>query len=416
MLIADFLRGLRPGAGLLEDFGRLGALSLFRRQLDLFLLEFSTLPEGTIPAYPFLEEPALMRRLADKQFFRADPGSALLPGSKVTWVAVDDVQNPLALAVLETGHEEAELGAFLSMALALHLFRRRSLPEWLLPVLRELEESQGFVLVQSEPGSGADLLQGFLVEAPGVELAHVSFSPARLSGRVQMRELFGMDAGKRLAGPGAVLPFLERSSPFLIIQEPAFLDALVQQLLAEREEQWLFFFTEFDLGALAAAGRFSGELLARCQQKFVLPPLRQLDSQVLAREIQRQLGLLMERYGRQAELSPDGLNLLLDQDWPGNLNELTLVLELAFLSCQQDGAMSAAAVQKGLALRGDSARKDELDLRSRLGQLERSLILQAHILHGGNQVHMARALRISRGSLQYKLEKMGLNDAGKQQE
>ncbi|HNL00326.1 MAG TPA: helix-turn-helix domain-containing protein, partial [Leptospiraceae bacterium] len=46
--------------------------------------------------------------------------------------------------------------------------------------------------------------------------------------------------------------------------------------------------------------------------------------------------------------------------------------------------------------------------RRRTADLERRLILEAYSLHAGNQVHMARALGISRGSLQYKLAKYGL--------
>jgi len=416
MLIADFLRQLPSQIELSDAFGRLGALSLFRRRGDLFELERSSLPAGVLPAYSFLEEPGLLRRLAEKHFFRADPGAELLPGSRAVWVAVDDPLSPEALAILESGADHPELGAFLSMALALHLFRRRSLPAWLSPVVQELEKVAGYALIQSEPGSGAETLQGCLAEMGRVELAHICFAPARLSGRVQMRELFGLDAGKRLGGPAAVVPYVERS-PFLIIHEPAFLDPEVQDMLARLENgPRCFLFTEFDLGALADAGRFSAALLKRCERRLVLPPLRQLDRAVLSLEIDRQLSQFTERYGRQVELSMEARELLLSQEWPGNLNELTLVLELAFLSCQQDGAIPVAAVQKGLALGGASAGKDDLDLRSRLGQLERSLILQAHILHGGNQVQMARALRISRGSLQYKLEKMGLIDAGKQQE
>ena len=282
------------------------------------------------------------------------------------------------------------------------------LPVWLQDPLAYLQRSTSPVLLLSEPGSGADrLVRAFAETRFGAERA-VHFHPARLSEEVQLREFFGDAAGARL-GEASVVPVMERGASAIIVEEVSDLSSSLQlrilALLSDPDSPVFWVFTSSrDLGAMAEAGRFQSALLRLLRAgEMLLPPVRNQKDRI-PEESERLMEGFRRQYGRSISLTGEALEALRQYDWPGNWQELRDTLRSAFLLCP-GSELRKVDLQFGNWNQGQA---DDLNLRDRTAELEKSLLLQAYALHGGNQVQMARALGISRGSLQYRMNKLGL--------
>lgn len=422
------IRNGRSGSVCIESLLKNGAFMLFRNDGGSLNLVYRKGYENSNFRYLFLEEnPGLLGPVVDQGFSILPGVDASEPERKV-FGFVDSLQSPGYLMVLETSDPSVvNEGSLLRVALLLseseHQVVRSvrtldsmesvfsSLPVWLHDTCRKLVQISEPILLISEPGSGADELVRATVKGRGIpEEAAVFFSPERLSPPVQLREIFGDPAGARLGGSGAGIPLVEKSGGAVIVLEPASLelqvqDRLVDYLKDDPGQSWIFIST-LDLQSLTEAGKFSRALFLILEEhRTILPPLRaRLDR--IQEEVIRLLKNFRDRYRRNVELDPGAITLLQDYDWPGNWRELKDILESAFLM-NGTGLIQSDDLRIGSWSSPESA-GDELNLRKRSAELEKELLLQAYALHGGNQVHMARALGISRGSLQYKMEKYGI--------
>ena len=401
--------------------------ALFRRsEGGAFLLVERTGSPGAVGRYGFLNEPGGAWAAALANGFAEVPGSwAQAPSGRVFVVVhvPDDAQWVLVVELQASGSAESvgrALQGYLASRVGSMEYRALSvLPDWLRPDALALARRPGPILLQSEAGCGATALARAVVLTRFLrDDAAVFWEPARLSGQVQLRELFGEAAGRRLGGPDPTrVPLAEGPDRAVVILEAASLTRSAQlrlhSLLAGEEGRGRLWILQScrDLGAMAKAGKFDPGLWSRLRDSvFVLPPLRALPD-ALPSEVQRLLARLGGIFRRDLECSPEALQALQAHHWPGNWEELARVLERAFLV-----AGGSHIVPRDLFFQpsGDGPAAGALDLRGRSEELEWSLLLEAYALHAGNQVHMARALGISRGSLQYKLEKHGLlaNEAG----
>jgi len=389
-----------------------GAFALFKKVGDSFLLEEGAEFPGE--RFRFLEEdPAAWEGVFEEGALQVFPEEG-----RPIWVAVDRIADPGYLLVAEIPGAEKGVASLLRFALVVDLSGgsvrepgTKELPLWLHPVLRTAAGLESPLLVVAEPGTGQDAFISSLLYLKLGSLSGVEFfSPGRLSEAVQLRELFGDSAGARLGGAGASIPVVARSPRAVVIREAGNLSEQVQlRLLAELDRGGVFwvFETAQDLEGMVQDGVFLPPLYRRLNSsRVVLPPLR-FAGEGLREEAARILSDLKRRYGREIEFSDEALDRILSYDWPGNYEELLHVLESSFL-------LSPGPLLRPEELRfGEWEPLDEpegLNLRRRTEELERSLILQAFALHGGNQVQMAKVLGISRGSLQYKMQKYRIHE------
>jgi DNA-binding NtrC family response regulator len=228
---------------------------------------------------------------------------------------------------------------------------------------------------------------------------------------VQLRELFGDPAGARLGGAASAVPILRRENRVVVIQETGDLAPHAQLRIlalfseAAAEKFWIFE-TSRDLERMSRAEKFLPGLFRRLEAgRLELPPVRAVKGRI-EEEAGRLLASFRARYRREMELESGALDAMLRHDWRGNWRELRNTLESAFLM-SVSGRIRAEDLRLGLWTAPEDW--DDLNLRKRSEEMEKGLLLRAYSLHGGNQVQMARALGISRGSLQYKLEKYGMN-------
>ncbi len=269
-------------------------------------------------------------------------------------------------------------------------------------------------LILGEPGLDLAAFAGRigrLHKGPDAEV--YTFYPGRLSAAVQMREIFGYAAGARL-GSSETIPLIHRDeNSIVIIHEVSELASETQRLLAEfllnrksKGKLWCFLSSR-NLDAMSEAGEFSKELHALLSEnQIVVPPVRLFSEQLKSVIEENLIKALIKEHRRKIQVSPEAMDRLLGYDWPGNWEELKTVVEEAFLTCKGNVIQAEDLKIKGPSFAAEET--DDLNLRQRTMELEKQLVLKAHALHGGNQVQMARALGISRGSLQYKMEKLGL--------
>jgi transcriptional regulator of acetoin/glycerol metabolism len=138
-------------------------------------------------------------------------------------------------------------------------------------------------------------------------------------------------------------------------------------------------------------------LIARCPVRLELPPLRSRREQVPAVAA----AMLRERSGTGVRLTMSALRTLAAQDWPGNLRELRTVVDYV-AGRRSAGDITVADLPS--AYRSAPSRP----VHGALRQAERDAIVRALADCGGNKVHAARLLGISRTMLYRRLRQFGL--------
>ena len=166
--------------------------------------------------------------------------------------------------------------------------------------------------------------------------------------------------------------------------------------------------TNQELAELVAAGDFREDLYYRLNLITIrLPPLRERRSDIalLAAHI---IGKVASDYGLDpVTLTPQALDWLSAQPWPGNIRQLKQTLERTVLLVGKSQLTQADFI--------DAEQRDDGGGQPRLGvdgmtleQVERRMIEQALEQHRGNISRVAQALGLSRTALYRRLERHGL--------
>jgi len=166
--------------------------------------------------------------------------------------------------------------------------------------------------------------------------------------------------------------------------------------------------TNQELAELVASGDFREDLFYRLNLITIrLPPLRERRSDIalLAAHIIEQVAL---QYGLDpVTLTPQALEWLSAQPWPGNIRQLKQTLERTVLLVGKRQLTQADFIA--------AEQSDDAGGQQRLGvdgmtleQVERRMIEQALEQHRGNISRVAQALGLSRTALYRRLERHGL--------
>ena len=164
--------------------------------------------------------------------------------------------------------------------------------------------------------------------------------------------------------------------------------------------------THRDLSLLVSEGKFREDLYYRLAQfPIELPALRQREGDILdlARHFADEACTFLQRDA--VRWSDAALDHLCAYAFPGNVRELKSLVERAVLLCE-----GGELLAEHFSLRIDVMPKDNrLSLRERLGQVERSLLLDCLRKNDGNQTHTARELGLPRRTLLYRLGRLNIN-------
>ena len=289
------------------------------------------------------------------------------------------------------------------------------------------------VLLTGETGSGKGLLaRAIHASGPRTMRPFIEVNCTALPATLMEAELFGYERGAftdaKESKPGLVEA---AEGGFLFLDEIGDVDLAVQgKLLRAIEERRvrrvgsvrerkidarIIAATNRDLEREVRQERFRKDLYFRLAVIVLhVPPLRERGQDVLLLA-EHFLRVLNAKYGKVVrEISAPARAALLSYPWPGNIRELSHVIERAVLWSRGPvldvehlsltnpvGAVSA----EPLPARADPALPPPgVDL----AQWEKSLIEQAIREAGGNQTKAAQRLGISRDTLRYRLKKFGL--------
>jgi len=175
-----------------------------------------------------------------------------------------------------------------------------------------------------------------------------------------------------------------------------------------------------DVRVVAATNRNLKEMLSQAQFrldlyyrlaviKLQIPPLRERghDIILLAEYILKKLNL---KYGLHLEgLDQKVAKMMLYYSWPGNIRELENVLEFACNMVEKGERQIMVQHLPGDFSSGGDNLKSPLSLEMNLAAAEKTALMKALELSGGNKQEAARILDIHRSGLYQKLKKYDLD-------
>ncbi len=290
-------------------------------------------------------------------------------------------------------------------------------------------EGHSTVLLLGESGVGKELFAHAIHHAsPRRTKAFVRVNCSSVPRELMESELFGYEAGAftgagRKGKPGK-FELANQGSIFLdeIGDMPLEMQAKLLRVLQEKEVERvggtktlgvdfrLITATNADPEALVKAGRLRRDLFYRLNVVPIhIPPLRERREDIppISRHL---LGRLRDEQGvRPLGISTDVLALFQRYDWPGNIRELTNVLERA--SYTADGPHIEIEhlplfLQDGRG--GRAMERQRSNLRQAVWDAERDAVLQALKMAKGNKAKAAKLLGIHRTGLYQKLTRLNL--------
>jgi len=303
------------------------------------------------------------------------------------------------------------------------------------------------VLISGETGTGKGLIaRSIHAGSARASKPFIEVNCTALPGTLMESELFGHERGAFTDAKESRMGLFEAAEGgFLFLDEVGDVELALQgKLLKAVEDRTvrrvggtrdrridvrIMAATNRDLERAAQQGLFRSDLYFRLAVIILhLPPLRERgeDALVLAEEF---LGRFNAKYGKQVRrLDPRARALLLDYPWPGNIRELSHVIERAVLWSRGDtldlehlalsrwtngeelptaerptqSQQAAASTAAGQQPTGLPATGTDLE------RWEKAMIEQALRESDGNQTKAAARLGITRDTLRYRLKKHGL--------
>lgn len=308
-----------------------------------------------------------------------------------------------------------------------------------LEMARKVAESpQTSVLILGETGTGKGLLaRAIHAESPRAGGPFQEINCGAIPSELMESELFGHTQGAFTSAvsekPG-LLELADRGSAFLdevgelVLPLQAkilkFLDdgtfRRVQGTETLRVDVRMIAATNRNLESEVKEGRFRLDLFHRLNVVTIaLPGLRERveDIPALAEHYLEQISYRIR--GRRLHWASDALAALLQYPWPGNVRELINLTERMVLITPDADVISADDLPRAFSAPQSLFRPDPETGEIRvdippdgipLKAVEKALLEAALARTDGNVTEAARLLKMSRGSLRYRLEKLGLRD------
>ena len=297
-----------------------------------------------------------------------------------------------------------------------------------LSIVRRVAPSEATVLIRGESGTGKELIaKAIHFGSPRARGPLVKVNCAALPEALLESELFGHEKGAftgaltsrqgrfELANGGTI--FLDEIGDL-----PLHLQAKLLRVLQEREFEKvgssrpirvnvrIMAASHRPLEDLIKAGQLREDLYYRLNVVTIfIPPLRERRSDV-ALLLDHFLRYYAEKNGKTIRgLTPEGRDILLRYDYPGNVRELENIIERAVVLTRDDVIGSGdlpLTVQELEIADGDR----ETNLTVAVEALERRMIRDALARSDGIQTRAAELLGMGERALRYKLTKYGFRE------
>ncbi|WP_058912813.1 acetoacetate metabolism transcriptional regulator AtoC [Entomohabitans teleogrylli] len=297
--------------------------------------------------------------------------------------------------------------------------------------------SQASVLISGESGTGKELIaRAIHYNSRRSAGPFIKVNCAALPESLLESELFGHEKGAFTGAQMQRQGLFERAHQgTLLLDEvgemPLNLQAKLLRVLQERELERIgghqtiqvdiriVAATNRDLAAMVEQGAFRQDLFYRLNVIHLeIPPLRERpeDIPLLANHFLQKFSAENQR--EIIDIDPAALALLSAWLWPGNIRELSNVIERAVIMStgaiifSDDLPPALLSRQPGA---GDekppAVPHEERNLKDEMKRYEKQLILETLAQHEGNRTRSALVLGISRRALMYKLQEYGIDHA-----
>jgi len=296
-------------------------------------------------------------------------------------------------------------------------------------LVRRVAPSEATVLIRGESGTGKELIAKAIHFASSRASGPlVKVNCAALPETLLESELFGHEKGAftgaltsrqgrfELANGGTI--FLDEIGDL-----PLHLQAKLLRVLQEREYERvgssrpinvnvrILAASHRPLEALLKAGQLREDLYYRLNVvPIFLPPLRERRSD-LSLLIEYFLRRFAEKNGKTIRgLTPEGRDILLRYDYPGNVRELENIIERAVVLTRDDVIASGDLPLTVQEPEMGADRDPQTNLTAAVEALERRMIRDALAKSDGVQTRAAELLGMGERALRYKLIKYGFRE------
>jgi transcriptional regulator with PAS, ATPase and Fis domain len=298
-----------------------------------------------------------------------------------------------------------------------------SSPRWraVLKLASQVAATEATTCLLGESGTGKEVIARFIHQlSPRSRGPFIAINCAALPEQLLESELFGFErgafTGAQQAKPGQIelasggVLFLDEVTEMTPAAQAKFLRVLQEREFLRlggtrpvRVNVRVIAATNRKLHEAVERGQFRVDLYYRLNVFDIrIPPLRERRDDILLLAA----SFLREFCGAAVELTPAAMAALCRHDWPGNVRELCNVLERAQILAEEHTITPddlPDVIAGGAAVAGAGG-GDPRQLR----EVERRHVQQVLKEEGGNKVHAARALGISRRALYRLIEKYRL--------
>jgi two-component system, NtrC family, response regulator AtoC len=289
------------------------------------------------------------------------------------------------------------------------------------------------VLIQGESGTGKEVIARMVHRrSPRSEGPFIKVNCAAIPGTLLESELFGYEKGSFTGATTSKQGRVELADGgTLFLDEIAEMELGLQAKLLQLLQDGQFWriggrenisvnvrvicATNRELEVEIAEGRFRQDLFYRINVVQVqLPALRERSE-----DIQSLVRYFVEQYSRKYSSSVEtpseyALKLLQNHHWPGNIRQLSNLIERYTILGAEDSITNEllGAVPKEPSSKLEMNSNGSIPLKSitrhSVQELERKIILRALIAHRWNRKRAAQDLKISYRALLYKIRQAGL--------
>lgn len=288
------------------------------------------------------------------------------------------------------------------------------------------------VLITGESGTGKELIANELYQNSARRgKPFIKVNCAAIPAELLESELFGYEegafTGARRSGRAGMFELADTGVILLdeIGDMPLALQTKLLRVLQQRElirvggsrpvklDLRVIAATNKDLREESRQGRFREDLYYRLNVVPIeLKPLRErkADIPVLA---ERFCKTFCKKYGRDMDITPDGVQLLTEYPWPGNIRELENLIERIVVTNAGGNAITRTHVLTALSsngsFRGGAAAPGTL--KQQVSAYEQEIVLQA-VEREGSIRRAAKALGVDHSTLVKKLRQYGMAEMG----
>src|SRR3990172_8386841 len=305
--------------------------------------------------------------------------------------------------------------------------RVKKIYEKIFSLIDQVAQKDSTVLIQGESGTGKELVaRAIHNESKRSENPFIRINCGALNDNLLESELFGHEKGSftgavkqkkgrfELADKGTL--FLDEIGDVSTAMQVKLL-RVIQECEFERvggehtikTSVRIIAATNKNLHKLIAEGKFREDLYYRLSViPITIPSLR---------ERRDDIPMLVDHFLQKSAvkngiekkiIEQEGLKLLSDYSWPGNIRELENLIERLSVISSENVINSDLIARHLFSNAGAANSFDNLPLEEALFNFEKSLIVQAMKKAGGVKNRAAKILGISTSVLYYKLEKFGL--------